>query len=90
MYFVVALFWIQKDLGRTIACKLVLFGLAVYLVVPVSVRVADLIDATYGASMEIPLHQQNRQRMRSKERRIHRVRGAAVPMTVGKVVSGRD
>lgn len=52
MYFVVALFWIQKDLGRTIACKLVLFGLAVYLVVPVSVRVADLIDATYGASME--------------------------------------
>ena len=39
-------------MDRTIACKLVLFGLAVYLVVPVSVRVADLIDATYGASME--------------------------------------
>ena len=45
-------FGFKKDLGRTIACKLVLFGLAVYLVVPVSVRVADLIDATYGASME--------------------------------------
>ena len=29
-----------------------IFILAVYLVVPVSVRVADLIDATYGASME--------------------------------------
>ena len=42
----------KKDLGRTIACKLVLFGLAIYLVVPASVRVADLIDATYGASME--------------------------------------
>ena len=45
-------FGFKKDLGRTIACKLVLFGLAIYLVVPVSVRVADLIDATYGASME--------------------------------------
>ena len=45
-------FGFKKDLGRTIACKLVLFGLAVYLVVPVSVRVADLMDATYGASME--------------------------------------
>ena len=44
-------FGFKKDLGRTIACKLVLFGLAVYLVVPVSVRVADLIDAKYGASM---------------------------------------
>ena len=40
-------FGFKKDLGRTIACKLVLFGLAVYLVVPVSVRVADLIDAKY-------------------------------------------
>ena len=38
-------FGFKKDLGRTIACKLVLFGLAVYLVVPVSVRVADLMDA---------------------------------------------
>ena len=37
-------FGFKKDLGRTIACKLVLFGLAIYLVVP--------IDATYGASME--------------------------------------
>ena len=45
-------FGFKKDLGRTIACKLVLFGLAIYLVVPASVRVADLIDATYGASME--------------------------------------
>ena len=45
-------FGFKKDLGRTITCKLVLFGLAIYLVVPVSVRVADLIDATYGASME--------------------------------------
>lgn len=45
-------FGFKKDLGRTIACKLVLFGLTIYLVVPVSVRVADLIDATYGASME--------------------------------------
>ena len=45
-------FGFKKDLGRTIACKLVLFGLAVFLVVPGSVRVADLIDATYGASME--------------------------------------
>ena len=39
-------FGFKKDLGRTIACKLVLFGLAVYLVVPVSVRVADLMEAT--------------------------------------------
>ena len=42
----------KKIWAGQIACKLVLFGLAVYLVVPVSVRVADLIDATYGASME--------------------------------------
>ena len=38
-------FGFKKDLGRTI-------GLTIYLVVPVSVRVADLMDATYGASME--------------------------------------
>lgn len=83
-------FGFKKDLGRTIACKLVLFGLAVYLVVPVSVRVADLIDATYGASMEIPLHRQSRRRMRSKARQIHRVRRAVVLILVGRVVSGRD
>ena len=82
-------FGFKKDLGRTIACKLVLFGLAVYLVVPVSVRVADLMRHM-ELPWKIPLHRQSRRRMRSKERRIHRVRGAAVPMTVGKVVSGRD
>lgn len=83
-------FGFKKDLGRTIAYKLVLFGLAVYLVVPVSVRVADLIDATYGASMENPLHRQSRRRMRSKARQIHRVRRAVVLILVGRVVSGRD
>lgn len=90
MYFVVALFWIQKDLGRTIACKLVLFGLAVYLVVPVSVRVADLIDATYGASMENTIASAKQATDEIKGEADTQSQGAAVPMTVGKVVSGRD
>lgn len=45
-------FAFQKDLGKTVACKLILFGLSIYLVVPASVKVADLIDETYGASIE--------------------------------------
>jgi len=78
-------FGFKKDLGRTIACKLVLFGLAVYLVVPVSVRVRHM-----ELPWKIPLHRQSRRRMKSKARQIHRVRRAVVLILVGRVVSGRD
>ncbi len=45
-------FGFKKIWAEPLPVSWFLFGLAVYLVVPVSVRVADLIDATYGASME--------------------------------------
>lgn len=80
----------SKDLGRIIACKLVLFGLAIYLVVPVSVRVADLIDATYGASMENTIASAKQATDEIKGEADTQSQRAAVPMTVGKVVSGRD
>ena len=41
----------RTDLLRRIAWKLTVFGLAVALVIPASVRVSDLIDETYSASI---------------------------------------
>lgn len=47
-----AYFLWNRDGFRILAEKLLLFGIAVYLVIPASVKVADMIDATYQSSIE--------------------------------------
>ena len=42
----------RKEMIRRIAWKLTVFGLAVALVIPASVRVSDMIDETYSASIQ--------------------------------------
>lgn len=41
-----------KEILRVVAQKFLLFGLAVYLVIPASVKVADMIETTYASSIE--------------------------------------
>lgn len=45
------LLW-RKEILRVVAQKFLLFGLAVYLVIPASVKVADMIETTYESSIE--------------------------------------
>ena len=45
------LLW-RKEILRVVARKFLLFGLAVYLVIPASVKVADMIETTYASSIE--------------------------------------
>ena len=45
------LLW-RKEILRALAQKFLLFGLAVYLVIPASVKVADMIETTYASSIE--------------------------------------
>ena len=45
------LLW-RKEILRVVAQKFLLFGLAVYLVIPSSVKVADMIETTYASSIE--------------------------------------
>ena len=45
------LLW-RKEILRVVAQKFRLFGLAVYLVIPASVKVADMIETTYASSIE--------------------------------------
>lgn len=45
------LLW-RKEILRVVAQKFQLFGLAVYLVIPASVKVADMIETTYASSIE--------------------------------------
>ena len=45
------LLW-RKEILRVVAQKVLLFGLAVYLVIPASVKVADMIETTYASSIE--------------------------------------
>lgn len=45
------LLW-RKEILRVVAQKFLLFGLAVYLVTPASVKVADMIETTYASSIE--------------------------------------
>lgn len=47
-----AYFLWKRDGFRILAEKLLLFGIAVYLVIPASVKVADMIDGTYQSSIE--------------------------------------
>lgn len=49
-------FWRQEQL-RALAGRLAVFGLAIVLVIPVSVRVSDLIEDTYRSSIEATLEQ---------------------------------
>lgn len=42
----------RKSIWKRFAYKLVLFGLGIYLVVPVSVKASDMIEKTYQASIE--------------------------------------
>lgn len=42
----------RKESFQVLAGKLVVLGLALYLVIPASVKISNMIDATYGASME--------------------------------------
>ena len=42
----------RKEMIRRVAWKLTVFGLAVALVIPASVRVSDMIDKTYSASIQ--------------------------------------
>ena len=45
------LLW-RKEILRVVAQKFLLFGLAVYLVIPASVKVANMIETTYASSIE--------------------------------------
>lgn len=45
------LLW-RKEILRVVAQKFLFFGLAVYLVIPASVKVADMIETTYASSIE--------------------------------------
>ena len=45
------LLW-RKEILRVVAQKFLLFGLAVYLVIQASVKVADMIETTYASSIE--------------------------------------
>ena len=45
------LLW-RKEILRVVAQKFLLFGLAVYLVIPASVKVAGMIETTYASSIE--------------------------------------
>ena len=45
------LLW-RKEILRVVAQKFLLFGLAVYLVITASVKVADMIETTYASSIE--------------------------------------
>lgn len=45
------LLW-RKEILRVVAQKFLLFGLAVYLAIPASVKVADMIETTYASSIE--------------------------------------
>lgn len=45
------LLW-RKEILRVVAQKFLLFGLSVYLVIPASVKVADMIETTYASSIE--------------------------------------
>ena len=47
-------FWRREQL-RALAARLAVFGLAIVLVIPVSVRVSDLIEDTYQASIQATL-----------------------------------
>lgn len=42
----------RKEACKVLAQKFLLFGLAVYLVIPASVKVSDMIEATYASSIE--------------------------------------
>ena len=42
----------KRNIWKQFAYKLVLFGLAIYLIVPVSVKVSDMIETTYQTSIE--------------------------------------
>ena len=44
--------FLNRDGVRTVAKKLLIFGIAIVLVIPVSVRVSNLIEDTYQASIE--------------------------------------
>ena len=46
---------LRKEMWRELAKKFLLFGLAVYLVIPASVKVSDMIETTYAASIESTL-----------------------------------
>ena len=51
VFFSEYLLW-RKEILRVVAQKFLLFGLAVYLVIPASVKVADMIETTYASSIE--------------------------------------
>ena len=44
--------FLKRDGIRTLAKKLLIFGIAIVLVIPVSVQVSNLIEDTYQASIE--------------------------------------
>ena len=46
---------LRREGCRVLAQKFLLFGLAVYLVIPASVKVSDMIEATYASSIESTL-----------------------------------
>ena len=43
---------LKKSVWKSFAYKLILFGLGIYLIVPVSVKVSDMIEKTYQTSIE--------------------------------------
>ncbi len=49
--FSVSVFW-KRELLKSIGKRLALFGLAIVLVIPVSMKISDLIESTYESSIE--------------------------------------
>lgn len=47
--------FVKNDAWKYLAKKLILFGMAIVLVIPVSVKVSNLIEATYESSIEVTM-----------------------------------
>lgn len=49
----------QKDILRNLAIKLTIFGLVIFMVIPVSIKVSNLIEATYQESIDQTIEEAN-------------------------------
>ena len=53
----VAAVWLDKSVLRVLACKLAIFGLVLFAVIPVSMKVSNIVEQTYEISAEATVKQ---------------------------------
>ena len=51
--------FVKKDILKNLAIKLAIFGLVIFMVVPVSIKVSDLIESTYQESISQTIEEAN-------------------------------